>query len=186
VQPTQWWLPWLPVLGSTLVAAVAFAGVVISNRTNRQAIAAARDLDHHKWLRDTLLRLGSDAAAHAFEVDRHYNRRSFQIADDLYTQHMLAVAGELRKLSATADSLSIIGFPELAAKCSDIRNAADSVVDPAQRHRVAVQSGETDHVTRTRAAVERQLDLLATARREFVAHAELTLRRHALRGPDAP
>ncbi|SDR08301.1 hypothetical protein SAMN04489765_3115 [Tsukamurella pulmonis] len=39
----SWWLPWLPVLGSLLVAVAAVIGVVINNRTNRDAIDAANE-----------------------------------------------------------------------------------------------------------------------------------------------
>jgi hypothetical protein len=184
-ETTQWWLPWLPVVSSLAVAAVAFAGVLISNRTNREAIRAARVLDHHKWLRESLLRLGSEAAGHAFEIDRLYNKRSFEIADDRYLEHMLTVAGEIRRLSATADSLSIIGFPELAGKCGKIREAADRIVDPAHRHRTAVHtSAPREHTDTTRAAVDRELAALSAVREEFVALAEATLRMHALTEPE--
>lgn len=36
-----WWQVWLPLLGSLVVACAAVAGVLVNNRTNRQAIMAA-------------------------------------------------------------------------------------------------------------------------------------------------
>jgi hypothetical protein len=178
---THWWIPWLPLLGSILVTATAFLGVMINNRNSRAAIRSARMLDHHKWLRETLLQLGSHAAGHAFEIDRLYNVRSFATNDDVFTQNMLTLAGEIRRLSATADSLSLIGFPELAATCAEIRNAADQVVEPANTHRETIRSAApADHIQQTRAVVDAQLTALSEARKRFVEHAQSTLKAHAL------
>lgn len=49
------WLPWLPVLGSLIVAAAAFFGVIVSNRTNRKAISASDDREHRSWRKDRCL-----------------------------------------------------------------------------------------------------------------------------------
>lgn len=178
---THWWIPWLPLLGSILVTATAFLGVMINNKNSRAAIRSARILDHHKWLRETLLQLGSHAAGHAFEIDRLYNVRSFATNDEIFTQNMLTLAGEIRRLSATADSLSLIGFPELAATCAEIRFAADQVVEPANAHRETIRSSApVEHVQQSRAAVDAQLAALGEARKRFVAHAQSTLKAHAL------
>ncbi|OBA59898.1 hypothetical protein A5647_15560 [Mycobacterium sp. 1100029.7] len=154
---------------------------MINNRNSQAAIRSARVLDHHKWLRETLLQLGSHAAEHAFEIDRLYNTRSFATSDEVFTQNMLTLAGEIRRLSATADSLSLIGFPELAATCAGIRHAADRVVGPANTHRETIQSSApAEHVQRTRAAVDTHLAALGEARKQFIAHAQSTLKAHAL------
>jgi hypothetical protein len=154
---------------------------MINNRNSQAAIRSARVLDHHKWLRESLLQLGSHAAGHAFEIDRLYNARSFATNDDVFTQNMLTLAGEIRHLSATADSLSLIGFPELAATCAEIRHAADQVVEPANTHRETIRSSAPDqHIQQTRAAVDTQLAALGEARKRFVDHAQSTLKAHAL------
>lgn len=53
---SNWWLPWLPVLGSFLVAIAALVSVILSNRTNRAAITAsdkrAREDRHDARTRD--------------------------------------------------------------------------------------------------------------------------------------
>jgi hypothetical protein len=50
-EPTDWWQPYLPpfvgLLGSIIVAAAAFVGVVTNNRTNQRAIRAA-DVRHRE------------------------------------------------------------------------------------------------------------------------------------------
>ena len=63
---TAWWLAWLPVLGSLLVAIGAVVGVVVNNSTNRLAIAKAdaraeydreeaRSRDHDAWRKQIVL-----------------------------------------------------------------------------------------------------------------------------------
>jgi hypothetical protein len=42
ISQSNWWLPWLPVLASGVVAAVAVTGVVLSYRTSRAAVEASR------------------------------------------------------------------------------------------------------------------------------------------------
>jgi hypothetical protein len=176
VDPAHWWQVWLPFFGSILVAVAAFAGVVVSNRTNREAIHSTRQLDHHKWLRETLLRLSCDGAGHAFEIDRLYNARSFETPDEVFTQNMLSVASELRKLSATADSLRIIGFGDLATTCGEVRDAADRVVAPANHHRHAMRStSSSQEIASTRAAVDAELNRLGEAREKFVAQAHAAI-----------
>ncbi|MFC8384275.1 hypothetical protein [Nocardia sp. NPDC057272] len=47
-----WWQAWLPLLGSIVVASAAFTGVLVSNRTNRKAIAAADARDARQWQKE--------------------------------------------------------------------------------------------------------------------------------------
>ncbi|MGS2806475.1 hypothetical protein [Nocardia sp. MW-W600-9] len=61
-----WWQAWLPVLGSALVATAAYTGVVKSNRTNRDGIAAADAREHTKWQREALM----EASAAVMEKSR--------------------------------------------------------------------------------------------------------------------
>jgi hypothetical protein len=52
---TQWWVQWLTVLGSVIVATAAFYVVIGTNRTSRER-------DFLVWRRDNLLRLAAEIA----------------------------------------------------------------------------------------------------------------------------
>lgn len=51
--------PWIPFLGSGLVALAAFLGVIVSNQKNRMAIAAADDREWIKWKRERLFEMSN-------------------------------------------------------------------------------------------------------------------------------
>lgn len=77
----DWWLAWLPVLGSALVAAAAFTGVIISNRTNRKAIEAADDREWVKWQREQLAAIADEIITAAHQVGARL--RGFTLAEIL-------------------------------------------------------------------------------------------------------
>ena len=62
---TVWWEPYVPPLvglfGSMILATVAFVGIVKSNHTNKEAIAATDRREWDKWRRETLIKLCTDA-----------------------------------------------------------------------------------------------------------------------------
>ena len=96
------------------------------------------------------------------------------------------VAANLRKIQefstrAKEGGAELVVFPELADTCAEIRHAADRVVEPANAHRETIRSSApVEHVQRTRAAVDDHLTALGEARKRFVAHAQSTLKAHAL------
>jgi hypothetical protein len=84
---TDWWQPYVPpmvgLLGSLMVAAAAFLGVSLSNRTNLRAIEAAdrrstseleasRERDFRVWQRDNQLRLSTEVVEAAIEAQGEY------------------------------------------------------------------------------------------------------------------
>ncbi|WP_457160459.1 hypothetical protein [Mycobacteroides abscessus] len=73
------WMPWLPVLGSVIVAVAAFVGVFVSNRTNRKAIAASDARDHDSWRKSRCL----DAAISLLEHSMYLSTNVHQIHTDL-------------------------------------------------------------------------------------------------------
>src|SRR5262245_29443109 len=62
---TVWWEPYVPPLvglfGSMPRATVALVGIVKSNHTNKEAIAATDRREWDKWGRETLIKLCTDA-----------------------------------------------------------------------------------------------------------------------------
>ncbi|MFG3522055.1 hypothetical protein ACGF5S_17435 [Nocardia nova] len=74
---SSWWKDWLPLFSSVIVAAVAFRGVVLSNRTNSRAIERADAREHTKWQREALLNLCSESIERALVVQNGYAKMVF-------------------------------------------------------------------------------------------------------------
>jgi hypothetical protein len=89
INQTDWWQPYVPplvgLLGSVIVASVAFVGIMKSNRTNMQAIEAAdtrerekwqsdSDREREKWHRDNLLKICSEAVRVSREISAPLQR----------------------------------------------------------------------------------------------------------------
>lgn len=88
---SDWWVVWLPVLGSFLVALAALVIGIKSNRTNRAAIESADGRERERWRLDEVtkvstdvLRQSHDARATATEILKTRNeygpRKQAQIA----------------------------------------------------------------------------------------------------------
>lgn len=151
VNQTDWWLPWLPVLGSALVAVAAFAGVVKSNRTTRTAIESAdtrerekwqtdRDLEREKWHRDNLLRLCSEALRVARDVQQHYissaaactTTSDIAEAQRAFREHMTAAEAAIDKIVPLHYEISLLGESEVAFEFLEFKETA-VFVSPAMK-----------------------------------------------------
>lgn len=73
------WMPWLPVLGSVIVAVAAFVGVFVSNRTNRKAIEASDARDHDTWRKSRC----PDAATSLLEHSMYLSTNVHKIHSEL-------------------------------------------------------------------------------------------------------
>jgi hypothetical protein len=128
---TDWWQPWLPVASAFMVALVAFAGVLISNRTNRRAIDAADYREVEKWRRDTVLRLCPEAVTASLEVESLYE-------NGVRTQENIdhdAIAAAIRKIGPVHETINLIGITSLTElgrrleeACNGIKTFADDFV----------------------------------------------------------
>lgn len=137
VGQTLWWIPWLPVLGSLIVAVAAVIGVMVSNKTNIKAIDAAdmraqnareesqrrdsqarlRDAEREFriWRRNTIMRIAGDisgAALSAVDAFQDIATHETSRADDPGTLAPFEEA--VRSIHALASSLLFIGERDLA------------------------------------------------------------------------
>jgi hypothetical protein len=128
---TDWWQRWLPVTTGLLVGLVAFAGVLISNRTNRRAIAAADYREVDKWRRDTILRLCSEAVTASLEVESLYEN-GVQPQENIDEKGIAVAIRKIGPVSETVNLIGIISLAELARRledaCNGIRTFAENFV----------------------------------------------------------
>lgn len=124
----DWWQPWLPVGTGLVIAMVAFAGVLISNRTNRLAIAAADGREVDKWKRDTLLRLCSEAVTASLEVESLYEKG----VKERENIDKTAILAAIQKIGPVAETINLIGdngLTELARRLEEACNGIESFAD---------------------------------------------------------
>ncbi|MEZ0358153.1 hypothetical protein [Mycobacterium sp. SA01] len=135
---TAWWQLWLPVLTAFIVAAVAFAGVVKSNRTNRMAISAAdqrskdemresRDRDFRQWRRDNLRQIGTETVRIAIRTLDHLNTATTEEddpTDDLFQKKWLKALEPVRSwgadIEANSPALRMIDADDAAKACREL------------------------------------------------------------------
>lgn len=198
VNDSAWWLPWLPVVGSAVVAAVAFIGVIVSNRTNRAAITAsderaqqdrhdARTRDFRTWQRDTLLEIAAPVVQAALEGQEEYFRIAYSAranALDPATFDEVARLGGI--VGAATAKLMIVGAHDLADECRAVRKAmnsrecVDAVIKMNQHISNTATGGTGDDVDKNvelRAELDACLEEINQARGYFGQAAETALRR---------
>lgn len=159
---TDWWQPYVPplvgLIGSIIVAAAAFAGVVKNNRTNSRAIEAADNREREKWYRDNLLRICSEAVRVSREISQHYNEAaavSIKLLkpkefDEVFWEHMDAAQAAIDKVAPLSYDMQLLGETGLYMKFQEVRQVGEFVA-PAfvKYHRYLVAN-----FTRIRAALE--------------------------------
>ncbi|MFV8173529.1 hypothetical protein [Mycolicibacterium peregrinum] len=107
---------------------VAFAGVLISNHTNRLAIAAADGREVDKWRRDTLLRLCSEAVAASLEVEGLYEKG----VSERENLDKTAISAAIQKIGPVAETINLIGdigLTELARRLEEACNGIESFAE---------------------------------------------------------
>jgi hypothetical protein len=137
---TDWWQPYVPpfvgLVGALIVASAAFYGVVRSNRTNLEAIAAAdrrsdtdreeqRARDFRLWQRDTLLRVGDEVVEAAAEAHEKY----FEILTNGYEpseKPLAEVDKSVRSINAKIARLQLMGAHEAATSCAELHRAINT------------------------------------------------------------
>lgn len=148
VNQADWWQPYVPpfvaLVGSIIVAAVAFIGVRMSNSTNQRAIDAAGTREREKWHRDNLLRICSEAVRVSREIAHHYNEAagvSIKLLnpedfDNAFREHMNAAQVAIGKVAPLAYDLQLLGETELSMELQEVRQVGEFVA-PAfvQYHR---------------------------------------------------
>lgn len=195
VNQTDWWQPYMPpmvgLLGSVIVAAMAFIGIMKSNRTNLRAIEAAdtrerekwrsdSDREREKWHRDNLLRICSEAVRVSREISHHYNAAasvSLKLSnsedfDNAFYEHMDAAQAAIDKVAPLAYDMMLLGEFELYMEFQEVRQVGEFVA-PAfrQYHQYLVANS-----ARMRAAYEEGGAAAEAIRTEI--HAALAHRRY--------
>ncbi|MCA4755256.1 hypothetical protein [Mycolicibacterium fortuitum] len=134
-QPSLWaWLgPVLLFVASLVATGATLFGVLKSNKTNRNAIAAAdsrantdraeaRDRDFRQWQRDTLVRLSSEVIESALDANASYNRLAHSTKPlDENSADSIEAAG--RRVAVGGLNLRLIGAHRAADQCVNLRNA---------------------------------------------------------------
>ncbi|OZE95533.1 hypothetical protein CH302_17075 [Rhodococcus sp. 15-2388-1-1a] len=129
---SAWWTPWLPLLGSALVAAAAFRGVVLSNRTNSRAISAADDREFLKWRREKVT----------------------DLSDEILTvAHVCA---------ATARSFYLWEPASVQKNFIEINNSLAAIPDAARRMRLIAEDALDSEITQVHQSVVACLGVVTT------------------------
>jgi hypothetical protein len=122
---TEWWVLWLPLAGSALVAVGAIIGVVLSNRTtlevSRQEREGARQRDYLQWRRQELRRLGGEVVQAGVDAVDEYTMlpaRDFPITKT----RLGPIYGACRRIAANGETLRFLAAPVNAARCFELRD----------------------------------------------------------------
>lgn len=147
VSHTDRWQPYVPplvgLLGSIIVAAVAFYSIHKSNRTSEKAITSAdtrererwkvdSDREREKWHRDNLLRLCSEALRVARDVQQHYidaaaacmTTSDIAEAERAFREHISAAEVAIDKIVPLHYEIGLLGESKLAFEFLEFREAA--------------------------------------------------------------
>lgn len=188
---TEWWVQWLPVAGSALLAIGALVGVVLSNRMtlkisrqeregarqlSRLDREAARQRDYLQWRRETLSRLGTEVVEAAVEAIDEYgkfvNISTTMIADSPHIDRAC------RRIAANGEALRLLSAPVCATGCVELRDSImDDELNKAANEYRGRKAGLTDEVTReAKARFDEGLRLIQVALQGVVGAVESALR----------
>lgn len=123
-----WWIPWLPVGTGMVVATVAFFGVLVNNRTNRLAIAAADGREVDKWRRDTLLKLCSEAVTASLEVEGLYEH-GVKERQSIDRNAIFAAISKIGPAAETINLLGEVGLTELARRLDEACRGIEALAE---------------------------------------------------------
>lgn len=155
VNQTDWWQPYIPplivLIGSIIVAAVAFYSVRRSSKTSMLAITSAderererwkvdSDREREKWHRDNLLRLCSEALRIARDVQQHYisaaaactTTSDIAEAERAFREHMAAADAAIDNIVPLHYEISLLGESKVAFEFLEFRETA-VFVSPAMK-----------------------------------------------------
>ena len=118
----RWWTAWLPVLGSTIVAAAAFTGVILSNRTNRRAIEAADDREWVKWQREKLAEL-ADELLQVADVTAGRMRGCFTWEPQDVSKETADINNKISSIPHLRRRLQLVTGDALDKDCTEVFNA---------------------------------------------------------------
>ncbi|MFI5501704.1 hypothetical protein ACIA5E_21800 [Nocardia asteroides] len=171
----DWWLAWLPVLGSALVATAAFSGVIISNRTNRRAIEAADDREWVKWQREQLAAIANEIITAAHQAGGRL--RGFALwSDDQANIEFAEINNEIAALPNLARKLELIVGDALDKEGTEVNKALMAAMLVA----LEAQRLSADERSLKRDELKRQMDESATriaeSCRQFTAAVRKTMK----------
>ena len=204
VNQSDWWLPWLPVLGSLVVALVAFIGVIVSNRTNRAAIDASdqraeqdrhdvRTRDFRTWQRDTTLEIAAAVVQAALAGQEEYSRIAHNAQIDSTDPSTFKEAARLGGVVGAATAkLMIVGAHDLADACRAMRNMMNSretvlsvkALNSYLANVAAGESSEPEREAQLRLQLRGRLEDINQARGRFGEAAEAALRKTTELAPE--
>lgn len=141
---TEWWVQWLPLTGSALVAMAAVVGVILSNKTileiSRQEREEARQRDFLQWRREELRRLGSEVVEAAVEAINEYDKLPTLLDEPITRASLDPIDRACRRLAANAETLRFLIAPVTATRCIELHDLILSreLMEAANKYRAAL------------------------------------------------
>lgn len=163
----DWWIAWLPVLGSVVVAAAAFTGVILSNRTNRKAIDAADQREWVKWQREQLSTLANELLSVAHLCCARMKGFTLWTKDQSIGE-LLDINNEYAAIPNIARKLELIAGSALSRQCDDVHKTLAECAEVIQQY---APSGAVVRAEREDAdkAMNQRAKAVAEAMRNFSA-----------------
>ncbi|MEV0296222.1 hypothetical protein [Nocardia sp. NPDC050710] len=191
-----WWQAWLPLLGSCIVAAAAFTGVLVSNRTNRKAIstaqsnvelanAAAEHREHEKWRRETLLVTATKVLNRSAEI-RYRIQVPGNWSRDRSNSILNSLRADVEAVGATDGVFDIVSKSPIGVQSKNLRKALYDAVAAAGSLEMALHGDKTSQEDRraARDAFRRAVNEVQAAEHSFIAAVRIELGFEPI--PDSP
>jgi hypothetical protein len=173
---SEWWLPWLPVLGSSLVALAAFVGVLLSNRTNRRAIEAADDREWVKWQREKLSGIADDVLTTAHLCSARLRGFAIWEPKDVQSEYV-EINNSLAAIPDLARRLELVVGDALSKECTAIHQAIVGCMEVVNTEYVSsrklFEAGDSEA---SLAPMDPKAKAVAEACRTFAAAVRIELR----------
>jgi hypothetical protein len=141
---TEWWVQWLPLVASALVAIATLIGVVLSNRTtlriSRREREDVRQRDFVTWRRKELQRLGTEVVRAARGVIDEYGKAASLVDQPTDAMTLGPIELSARPIAADAEILRFLGAYDAAGRCIKLHSFVTGLplLKAVQRHKAAL------------------------------------------------
>jgi hypothetical protein len=189
---------WLPLFGSLIVAMAALVGVLVNNRTNRAALAAADERnrvtldaaqrsvestnaaaerrEHDKWRRESVLTAVSSVLAISSDVRQQLLRCERWEADELDR-----VDEEIRQIITGSrgfiSSLRVVAHRKIPNRCEDLMRTLTAALNISLQRRRIELDGEAvaEEITEIQALWSRAIENTVEEERSVINATRLEL-----------
>lgn len=168
---TDWWVQWLPPAITLLVAFIALGGVIwtsiAADKRSKHDREDAQQREYLRWQRDTILRLGTEAAEASEAAIRQYAK--IGNSDQIKRGDFEPVHQAYAQIHSVALSLGLIGAMDAGRACLRLRtamNAQDITDVPVALNAAYRQDRDTTEAEATLAEIGNELQKLRPAKSE--------------------